>query len=216
MQRKRTLVIEDHVLFKGLLRHVCEEASLPTVVGEAGTGEEGIALARKLQPDLVIVDLRLPDMDGFEVAGAITHAVPASRILAISGYLSPYLVKLAADAPIQGMLDKVSEPLANLITAINTVADGGEYYSETFAGIQHFLKTDGASFMKILSQREQYLMRFFGRGDSNEVIARNLRLSPKTVQTHRHNIMKKLAIRDTPSLMKYARSNGFTVFDDPC
>ena len=212
---KRVLVVEDHQLFRGLITHLCEQQNEVTVVAEAGDGKQALELASVEKPDLVILDLKLPDTDGFTVAEELAAALPGVRILAVSGYLTPYIVKLAEDAPIHGLLDKVSEPVENLLKAIHQVAGRQEYFSPCFLEIRNELRANGNSFAKILSRREQDLMCYLGRGDSNQAIARQLEISPKTVQTHRHNIMKKLGIRDTPTLMNFARMQGFTVFDSP-
>lgn len=205
----KIVIVEDHLMFREVVRRVCVLEKGYEVVGESGTGAAGIELTLRLQPDLVILDVGLPDMDGFNVAQRVRAARSKARILILSCRLDDYAVVSADRAAVDGFLDKTTEAVSAIRLALEAVEVGGTYFSAEFQRFRRARKLDPYAFEKILTNAEQSVLRLIGEGLDDREIGECMRISPSTAQTHRSRILKKLSVDCTPKLMAFARKAGF-------
>ncbi|MFH1066388.1 MAG: response regulator transcription factor [bacterium] len=205
----KIIIAEDQALLRKLLVQLCEKDLCFRVLADTSDGAEALELCRTLSPDILLLDIVMPSLDGLEVARQILPEKPRLRILGFSAQCNPRTVHQAIECGLHGLLDKSHESWTTLKEALSIVANGGAFFSETVKQMRQQIAQDPLAFSKILSKREQEMLTLFGRGMSNQTIADRTALSPKTVQGHRHNVMKKLDIRDTPHLMLYALETGF-------
>jgi DNA-binding NarL/FixJ family response regulator len=210
----RIVIVEDHVMFREIIRKLCVEEFGHQVVGEAGDGRSGIRKILEASPDLVLLDLNLPDIDGFGVIDVLHKALSKSRIIAISVAHGSYLLYQLERASIDGFVDKASNSLATLREAIQTVGSGRRYFSAVFAKARAARLADPASFEKVLSDRERHVLGLIGLSLDDREIASRLRITPKTAESFRARIMAKLNVHSTPKLIRFAIANGFTPLND--
>jgi len=206
----KIVIIEDHQLVRDLLVGSCGNIVPDAKVVGAQTAAEGAALCLKLQPDIVFLDLVLPDGDGLDWAERIFKAAPGAKVIALTSHADEFTLHRVMRAKVHGFVDKTEQPLKLLGEAISTVMEGRPYFSSAAQRIRAALHRDPVGFDKVLSDREQELLRYFGEGLSNAEVAERVGLTPGTVKLHRRNIMGKLGIHSTPQLMRYALEKGFT------
>lgn len=206
----KIVVIEDHQLVGDMLIASCATIIAGAQVVGASNGADGVALCAKEQPDLVFLDLVLPDGDGIDLVPTILSAVPHARVIALTSHSDEFTLHRALRANVHGFIDKNEQPLGLLPEAIATVMAGRPYFSSVVQRVRAALRNDPAAFNKVLSDREQALLQLFGEGLSNEDVAQRVQLTPGTVKLHRRNIMSKLGVHSTPQLMRYALEKGFT------
>lgn len=178
-------------------------------VSAAETGAAGLHLGRTLQPDLVFVDLLLPDCDGLKLVRDLRGVSPTSKIVALTTFVDEFTVHQALRANVHALIAKKEQPLDRLGEVIDAVMAGAQYLSPTVLAVRDALRSDPRSFDKVLSEHEQHLLGFFGEGMSNRLVAEKFGLSENTVQVHRRNILGKLGMHSTPELMNYALEKGF-------
>lgn len=179
------------------------------VVGTANDGIEALEMGRALNPDLMLLDIRIPKISGLVVASVLIQEQPDMRILAVSAEQDPVTVYRAFKIGLHGYLDKASQTVDRLKDAISRVASGKTYYSEKILQIRDDILEDSLSFHRILSPREQEILSLIGGCFSDEEIGNFVGLSALTIQTHRKNIMRKLDFHSTPELIRYATDMGF-------
>ena len=172
------------------------------MIGQAGNGREALDQARVLRPDIVLMDIAMPVMDGLEATLRFREEMPSIRILILSMHDEPEYVAKIIQAGAAGYVLK-DVAAAELLRAIATVRDGGHYFS---AGVGIF--SAQASVPIPLSERETQVLTLIARGQCNKEIARTLELSVRTVETHRQNIRAKLDISTTAGLTQYAIKHG--------
>lgn len=206
----KILIVEDHLLLREGVRRVCVDRLGHTVIGEAEKGVAAIEMAHRLEPDLVILDLGLPDMDGFAVASRILKTLPNTRFLVLTGALDDYTVHRVLKFGFHGFMDKGSSAAIQLRTALESLSAGKTYFSEPFRAAQQSLRSNPHSFEKVLSASEQEILALVGEGLSDEEIGMKIGIAPTTSQTHRRNILQKLSIKGTPKLAAFAVTHGFT------
>lgn len=206
----RTVIVEDHVLFRELFRKVCEVECGCTVVGETGTGRNAKRIIAATQPDLVVLDLRLPDGDGFEVAEFIRFRWPAMKVLMMSAHCDDYTLLQVERAGAQGFVDKNTQSIKSLTLAIQALQRGETWFSPAYEEARQARATDPANFAKVLSERECAVLSLIGSSLSDEEIALRLGITPATAQTHRSHIMHKLGIPGSARLIHFALEHGFT------
>lgn len=207
----KIVVVEDQTMVRGLVARVCRDA-FPDAeeIAEVGDGTSALAACRRLRPDLILLDLELPDTDGLDLLAELRrHAPPSLRVLVLSSHTEPFSLSRLRAAKIHGFVDKNEQSPETLCTALREVVAGRPYFSAVVDRGHAALRADPRAFDKLLSDREQELLRLFGQGLSNEEVASRHGLTPVTARNHRRNIMGKLGIHSTPELIQYAIENGF-------
>ncbi len=195
---------------RDLLVKACREAISGSEVLGARDAQSGLAQCATGRPDVVILDLALPDKDGLDLLDDLFAASPQSKIIGISGYTDEFTLHRAMHSKLHGFVDKNEQTVEALADAIRTVLKGQRYLSPAVYDTHLSLRNDPVSFDKILSEREQSLLGLFGRGLTNEQVAAKVGLSELTVRNHRCRLMAKLGIRTSPELIRYALEKGFT------
>jgi len=212
-QKKTILIIDDHPLFREGLKAIIGRNHRFEVVGQAGNGRDGLQKAKELKPDLALVDMSLPDQSGIQLTREIKNALPKTHSKV------DYIVK-AFQAGATGYVIKESTS-ERLLQGIDTVLKG-EYFMDSSVShrvvekLMEFpekeMKMTDASY-DTLTRREQEIMVLLAQGLSNKQIAEKLFISPKTVENHRSNILRKLNIHSTIELVRYAARLGIIDVD---
>jgi DNA-binding NarL/FixJ family response regulator len=205
----KIVVIDDHALMRELLVKACREAVRGSNVKGARDGESGLMVCRSEQPELILLDLALPDRDGFDLLNDLTAACPQSKVIGISGYSDELTLHRVGQSKLSGFVDKKEQTVEQLAAAIRAVMGGERYFSPAADRVRMALRNDPHAFNKILSAREQQLLGLFGRGMSNGEIAEKVNLSELTVRNHRCRTMAKLGLRTSAELIRYALEKGF-------
>ena len=200
-------MIEDQTLFRHLLVEILQSDSRFLFVGEAGDGGSALDLCQKQTPDVAILDLQLPGMDGLEVAKRLRTDLPHIRILAVTSMKDPFAVNRVVELDLPGYVEK-DQPLSVLKEALVAVATGQSYFTKVVREVRRSLSSDAKSFPKILSEREQQIVAMVASGLPNKAIGAQLGLSTRTVENHRYRIMKRLEIDNLAGLIAYAQKNG--------
>lgn len=205
----RALICDDHMMVRQGVRMVLQSEPDIELVGEAGTGEEAVALAAELKPDVVIMDLSLPDISGIDATRRIKEAVPATRVIALTMHEEePYVLEVLK-AGADGYIVKRSAA-ADLVNAIRQVIQGQAVLDPvvTRAVVSGYVTrpapTTAAREDIPLTPRELEILVLVAEGNTNAEIAKKLYISEKTVQTHRSNMLDKLGIHDRTELVRYA------------
>lgn len=194
---------------RDLLLRACQEAVKGSTVTGAADAASGLKLCRQKKPDIILLDLALPDRDGLDLLDELVAACPTSKIIGLSGYMDEFTIYRVLGSALHGFVDKNDHNSAQLTTAIRTVLAGERYFSARAMEAWASLRSDPAAFDKILSAREQDLLRLFGRGLGNDEIAASINLSELTVRNHRCRIMAKLGLKTSAELISYAFEKGF-------
>jgi DNA-binding NarL/FixJ family response regulator len=220
MKKKSILIVDDHPLVREGLKVIIGRSSKFEVVGEAGEAREGFRMAEELKPDLVLLDISLPDESGIELTRRIKSALPEARILIVSMHSKIDYITEAFKAGATGYVVKESAA-EKLLTALESVATGEHYLDSpvSHSVIQNLIKSpekdtkiaDGA--YGSLTPREQEILRVLAEGLSVKEIADKLFISPKTVENHRTNIMNKLGLNSSIELARYAARIGLIDID---
>jgi DNA-binding NarL/FixJ family response regulator len=211
MTKTRVVLADDHALVRAGVRMLLESMDDIDVVGEAGSGETLLTLAGQLQPDLVLMDITMPGINGLEATVQLKAAWPNMRVLVLSMYEDEEYVSFALRNGASGYLLKDAAP-KELESAIHAVMAGHVYLSpsvsQAVAGayVQH-LRTD-ANTTVVLSPRQREVLKLVAQGSSTKEIARLMNLSIKTVETHRTRLMKQLDIHEVTGLVRYAVREG--------
>lgn len=206
----RVLVADDHTIVRSGIRHVLESEPDFEVVGEAGSGTEAIALATTLQPDVVVLDISMPDLSGLEVAARLRGS-STTRVLILSMHNNAEYVLESVRAGAHGYLLK-DTAATELRSAIRTVCRGESYFSPPVASRltaavrgEHEARQSG---LDQLTAREREVLVGIARGWTNKEIAAGLGISHRTVETHRESLMRKLQIRTVAELTRFAIGSG--------
>jgi DNA-binding NarL/FixJ family response regulator len=203
----RILLADDHQILRHSLRALLEREGL-TVVAEAEDGERAIELVASARPDVAVLDLSMPRLNGIEAARAITRAGGGTRVILLTVHREEHYVLAALKAGIMGYVLK-TQAAGDLLRAIREVAEGGIYLSPgvSRAVVDAYLtRTDGAR--DPLSPREREVLQLIAAGKTTKEIAALLGLSVKTADSHRTRLMEKLDIHDVAGLTRYAIRNG--------
>ncbi len=208
----RVLVADDHLIFRDGLRALLASTPDAELVGEAATGEEAIALASSLQPDLVLMDLQMPDLNGIEATRRIVHDSPHIRVLVVTMFEDDSSVLAAMRAGARGYLLKGATH-SEMARAIRAVGEGEAIFSPAIAArlMEFFASFRPAVTPRVfpeLSGREREILDLIAQGHKNPDIAARLVLSPKTVRNHVTNILSKLQVADRSEAIIRAREAG--------
>lgn len=211
----KVVIVEDHLMFREVLRKVCAEDLKLQVVAEVGDGLEAVAAVERMQPDLVLLDLHLPNLDGFGVIEEIRKSSPQVKVLVLSSHCDEFTVFSSERARVQGFVDKNTNSVESLKAAITLVASGRVWFSPAFLQIKAARRRDPKSFDKLLTDRERDVLALIGMPLTDEEIALRLAISSETAEKHRFNILKKLELKSTTELARYAKDHGFTLRSAP-
>jgi DNA-binding NarL/FixJ family response regulator len=209
--KKRILIIDDHPLFREGLKSIMARNPGFEVVGEAGNGRKGLRMAKELKPDLVVMDISLPDKSGIDLTRDIRSILPETCVMIVSMHSKINYISEAFRAGASGYIVKESAA-DRLIQGLKAVSRG-EYYLDS--SLSHKVVKKLMEFPEkeakitdarydALTPREQQVMRLLAEGISTKEIAERLFISPKTVENHRTNIMSKLELHGTMELIRYA------------
>jgi DNA-binding NarL/FixJ family response regulator len=214
MKRITVLLAEDHSIVREGLRSLLELGSDFEVVGEAETGRQAVSLARKLHPTVVVMDIAMPMLNGFEATRQILHAAPDTKVLVLSAHSDDEYVAHMAAVGASGYLVKQNSGQV-LVRAIKEIASGHPYFSPSIAkrlgDAERKSREIGAPRGKPrrpLSAREAEVLQLVAEGSANKQIAAELGISTKTVEKHRQQLMDKLNIHDTAGLTRHAITTG--------
>jgi DNA-binding NarL/FixJ family response regulator len=210
----KILIVEDHQMMCDLLTKVCGEELGHEVVASVADGKDAVLETLEKNPDLLILDLMLPDMDGFAVVEKIRKQGRTPRILAVSSRCDAHTVYRVEQARLDGFIDKKSSMLEEFRIAIGNMASRRPHFSATFIDLQKKRRRSPQGFDKLLTRRQQNILSLIGDMLGDQEIARRLRLSIFTAEKHRYRIMKKLGISTRAELVKYARVNGFRALSE--
>jgi DNA-binding NarL/FixJ family response regulator len=206
----KILIVEDHVLFREMMRSVCVRDFGWEVVAETGSGVEAVELARQHTPDVVILDLHLSDRDGFEVADDLVRIRSGIGILVVSSHCDEYTLYRVERAGVHGFLDKNTNTPETLRAALTLVSQGQCFYSKMYQDAKLARRRNPENFAATLTDWERVILTYIGQSLSDQEISDRLGIRPKTVMTHRSKIMKKVGVSGTPKLIRYAIDHGFT------
>jgi DNA-binding NarL/FixJ family response regulator len=213
MEPYRIVLADEHVLFLKGVKKILNDMPGTQVVGEACDGLEAVALIKEKLPDLAILDISMPHLSGIEVAREIKRLLPTIKILILTMHKNKEYLYHAIAAGAQGYLLKEDSD-EELLAAIDTISKGAIYVTKALSpfvsrGLSSLLgeerTTPGA-----LTLREREIVRHIAEGKTNSEIATILNISIRTVETHRANIMSKLALKNTAELVRYAVQNGLS------
>lgn len=200
MTRKiRVLLVDDHTVVRRGLRKILESTNDIEVVGELGSGLEAITAAAELHPDVVLMDVSLPDLNGIEATRRITAATPGSQVLMLSMHADEQYVLASMEAGAKGYLVKDVDD-QDLVAAVLAVCAGQTY----FGGILGSTSGDGRRSPAVLSARERQVLAMISSGHTNRQVADTLGISINTVESHRKHIIDKLDLHSTADLVRYA------------
>jgi len=210
----RILLADDHAIVRDGIRALLEKETDFEVVGEVEDGRAAVQQAEKLLPDLVIMDIAMPNLNGIEATRQLLVQAPQLKIIALSMHADTRFVAEMLRAGAVGYLQK-NCAFKNLIHAIHTVMAGQIYLGATITGIvvesfKQQLLANPPKFSPPLSSREREVIQLLAEGSSTKEIAHRLNVSTRTVDTHRQNIMEKLHLRSIAQLTKYAIRAGMT------
>jgi len=208
----RVLLVDDHAIVRDGLRFLLEAHDEFDVVGGAANGRDALREARELQPDVVIMDLAMPELNGTEATRQIHDSCPSTQVLVLSMHSTAEHIYRALQAGAQGYLLKESAG-PELLAAVRTVHAGRRYLSQKIAEtmVDDYIRERHASSpLDSLSARERQILQYAVEGKSSAEAARALCLSPKTVETYRSRMMRKLGVTDLPALVRFAIQHGLT------
>lgn len=201
-------VVEDQQLFRSLLVKVLKSSTRYTFVGDAPDAEKGWELCHRERPEVVLLDLQMPGGGGLALGRRLRETHREIRLLAMTALKDSVAIEAVARSGFHGYIEK-DQPFEVVEEAIQTVAAGRVWFSPFFEQARKQAAADPDDWRKILSPREQEVLSLIGRCLTNDIIAEQLKLSQRTVETHRYNIMKKLNIEESASLIRYAIEQGF-------
>jgi len=213
----RILIVDDHSIVREGLRALIERQAHMEVVGEAENGQEAVSLAEELEPDLVVMDINMPGLNGIDATRKIRGMLPESKVIALSMHTGKRYVTEVLRAGASGFLLKYSAS-KELIPAIESVIKNKPYLSSGLDAlvIQAFVEQFSLSQKperSELTSREREVLQLIAEGHSTKSIAAQMFVSTKTIETHRSKLMKKLDIHSIAALTKYAIREGFTTLD---
>ena len=213
MRTIRVLLADDHTLIRAGLRLVVSQQPDFQVAGEAENGRQAVALAEQLKPDVVVMDIKMPDLNGIEACHQIRDTLPDTQVVMLSMHSDETYVLRALKAGARAYLLKDSAE-ADLARAIRAAVDGKSFFSPAVGKVlledymRKLQRTGAEDSYELLSPREREILQVVAEGKSSKEIANVLNLSVYTVETHRAKIMQKLNLRSMPELILYAVRKG--------
>jgi len=221
VQRVRVLIVDDHAILREALRLLLEQAPEVEVVGDAANGREALESVERLLPDVVLMDMVMPGLNGIEATRQIRKRFPKTKVLILTGYMEDEQILAALRAGAAGYVVKRSDA-EELLLGIQAVQRGNPYFSSAISAgdaINQYLwqakKDDGKAGYELLTAREREVLQLIAEGYSNQRIADELVISVKTVEAHKAHIMSKLHARNRTDLIRYALRKGLVGVDAP-
>lgn len=214
---KKIVLADDHKIIRDGLRAILEKQPGMVVVGEAENGHQAIAVAHKTQPDVVVMDVSMPELNGIDAAKRITDEQPRTKIIALSMCADRRYVVAMLSAGASGYLLK-NAAADELVQAIHTTVLGRTYLSPEIAGVvvdslRERTVPEEPIHAGVLSSREREVLQLLAEGRTSKEIAAQLHVAVTTVETHRRQIMSKLGLHSIAGLTKYAIREGLTSLD---
>lgn len=214
MKPLQILIADDHDLMRRGLRTLLESHPGWTVIAESNTGRDAVAKAEELRPDIVILDITMPELNGIEAARRILKASPGTEILVLSVHYTDQLIREILAAGIRGYIVK-SDSDRDLVIAVESLANHRPFFTPRatelmLSGLNHKGGVTGdlpSSLRERLTSREREIVQLLSEGKSSKEVASELSISVKTAETHRANIMRKLEIHSVSELVRYAVRN---------
>ena len=201
----RIAIADDHTIVRFAVRQVLEASGQVEIVGEARNGNEAVSLVKNVQPDVLLLDLNMPEKDGLEALGEITALGSPTKVLVLTMHDEPSYGVRAMQSGAHGVMHKTSDPEV-LLQAIRAVMRGEPLMPDSVKSQLNKRDMHPAS---ILSAREREVMEYLARGYTNREIAAKLEISIKTVDTHRGHVLKKLNLRNNSDLTRFAIQHGY-------
>ncbi len=213
MKPIRVVLVDDHALVRQGFRRLLEDHPRIQVIAEGRTGLEAVELARQHTPDVMVLDMAMPELNGIEAAEQIAHHHPEIRLMILSMYAEETYVRQALRVGVQGYVLKDAMDL-DLASAVMSVAEGRPYLSPGVASLLMEVVRDGREASpedpyERLTQREKQILQLVAEGQSNKEIALKLGISHNTVAVHRANLMQSLGLHRTAELVLFAVKRGF-------
>lgn len=209
MRKLRAVLIEDETMFRQLILLTLGKVKDLEVIGEYGMGRPGLDCCLREKPDLLVVDLMLPDLNGMEVAREARRTLPDIKILVITAHPSERLPAELMALGVNGYVDK-TEPIEYVLSAVETVRNGGMFFASRVRarGGAPSITISRPTMPIPLTEREQEIARLVAAGQMSKEIASKLNLSVRTVEKHRANIMEKIGVREVASLTRWCIQAG--------
>jgi DNA-binding NarL/FixJ family response regulator len=210
MRKLRVVLIEDETMFRQLILLTLGKVKDLQVIGEFGLGKPGLECCLREKPDLLVVDLMLPDINGMEIAREVRRALPEMKILVITAHPSERLPADLMGLGVNGYVDK-TEPIEYVLSAVETVRSGGMFFASRVrgkAGAAGAIAVSRPQLEVPLTEREQEIAKLVAAGQMSKEIAAKLNLSVRTVEKHRANIMEKIGVREVASLTRWCIQAG--------
>jgi DNA-binding NarL/FixJ family response regulator len=208
MKRIRILLADDHAVVRQGFKMILGAQSDMEIVGEAGNGREATELAEELRPDIVVMDVAMPELNGIEATRRLAASVPHTRVIALSMHKDSVYVREILRAGARGYLLKDS-PAGDLVSAVRSVAFGQSYLSPAVSNaVLDDYRRHVTNPIDLLTSREREVLQMLAEGKTNKEIAGVLNLSVYTVDAHRGRIMEKLNLHSINELVRFAVRNG--------
>jgi len=212
----RVTLADDHTLFRAGIKSLLERVGGVDVVAESGDGRDALAMVEKHRPDVALLDITMPGLNGLEVAGRVAGVSPKTRVVILSMHANEGYVAQALRAGVAGYLLKDAAS-RDLESALKTVLRGDTYLSPSISKqvVEMFLRSDEptADPLSGLTARQREILQLIAEGRSTKEIAADLGVSVKTVETHRAQLMERLDIHDIPGLVRFAIRAGLVSSD---
>jgi DNA-binding NarL/FixJ family response regulator len=209
MGKIRVLLVDDHTVVRQGLRRILESDDEIEIVGESGDGRSAVELAQRLRPQVVVMDIALPELNGIEATRQITKRVEGARVLVLTMHADDVYVRQSLKAGARGYLLKDSEDL-DLLKAVKVIGRGGTFFSPAVSKVllEGYLGDAAGREIEddlaLLTDREREVLQLIAEGRTNKEVAAVLSVSINTVETHRKHIMEKLDLHNTAELVRFA------------
>lgn len=202
------LIADDYAIMRRGLRALLEEQPGWRVVGEAGNGREALRLATQLRPDIIIMDGSMPELNGLDAARLIFKEVPETRILIYTAQHTDEMIDKAVQTGVRGYVLKTDKE-ADLLAAVKALMQGQVFYTPAASEVVvERLRRPKEEVSPTLTTRESEIVQLLAEGKSNKEVANVLKISTRTVENHRSQVMKRLSLRSFVDLIRYAIRNG--------
>lgn len=206
---KRLVIVEDQTAIREMLVEILRLDANYELVGESGDGQSAQSLILDIKPDLLVLDAKLPGLNGVDLLRRIAKKLPDMRVLVFSGHENPVLIREMLEAGAHGFVEKTAG-LFEFKKGLETVANGGTYFGPAAAALLRNVVANpsGSNTADFLTDREREILQLVAESHSTREIAAKLGISIKTVDNHRTNLMRKLNLHDVASLTRYALEVG--------